>query len=85
MLHLPLKPSPNETTTPVLSARGARRAALGSGLGCVALRASTILEDSIEVAWHEKQWGYPQSITTLPASPEIIAANPDSNSSTSIR
>jgi hypothetical protein len=31
MLHLPLKPSPNETTTPALSARGARRAALGSG------------------------------------------------------
>jgi len=31
MLHLPLKPSPNETTTPVLSARGARRVALGSG------------------------------------------------------
>ena len=29
MLHLPLKPSPNESTTPALKAQGARRAALG--------------------------------------------------------
>ena len=42
MLHLPLKPSPNETTTPALSARGPRRAALGSGPGCVAFRPSLI-------------------------------------------
>jgi hypothetical protein len=31
MLHLPLKPSPNETMTLVLNPRGARRVALGSG------------------------------------------------------
>ena len=31
MLHLPLEPHPNESTTPVLNPRGARRAALGSG------------------------------------------------------
>ena len=36
MLHLPLKPSPNETTTPALSARGPRRAALSPGPGGMA-------------------------------------------------
>ena len=42
MLHLPLKPSPNETTTPALSARGPRRAALGSGPWGLALRLSSV-------------------------------------------
>ena len=40
---LQTKPSPNETTTPVLKAGGPRHGPLGPGLpGCVALRVSTV-------------------------------------------
>ena len=42
MLHLPLKPSPNETTTPALSARGPRRAALGPAPQGSAVRVSSV-------------------------------------------
>jgi len=42
MLHLPLEPHPNETTTPVLNPQGPRRAALGSGSLGSALLASSI-------------------------------------------